>query len=80
MRVTSLSTNVEPPSVESGASVNEPLWFKGTGFDSEPSVPLRIPPNKANRNLGTESDAEFEEIGAFIYNQVMQRRQAKQND
>ena len=39
MRATSLSTNVEPPSVESG---NEPNWFKGTGFDSEPSVPLRI--------------------------------------
>ena len=34
---------------------------KSEGFDSEPSLPLQIP-NGLNHNLGTESDAEDDEI------------------
>ena len=76
-KVPSLSTNVEPLSIVARATVVESNGVEGKGFDSEPSLPLQqISSSKSNLNLGAESDAEIEEIGALIYDQVMQRRQS----
>ena len=75
MRVSSLSTKVESHSTGARAMGVDPDEVKGQGFDSEPSLPLQIPSSKSNHNLGTESDDEVDEIGAMIYDQVMQRKQ-----
>ena len=75
MRVSSLSTEVESHSTGARAMGVDPDEVKGQRFDSEPSLPLQIPSSKSNHNLGTESDDEVDEIGALIYDQVMQRKQ-----
>ncbi|EJK49234.1 hypothetical protein THAOC_31913, partial [Thalassiosira oceanica] len=66
-----LSTNKESLSVGSGAETTD----EGRGMTS---VSLPAPFNGSHQNLRTESDDEVEEIGALIYDQVMQRRQQKQ--
>ena len=75
MRVPSLSTNVESPSIGARTRGDEPDGMKGEGFDSGPSLPmLQIPSSKSNHNLGAESDDEVDEIGALIYDQVMRNK------
>jgi len=54
----------------------EPDKVESIFFYSEPSLPmLQIPSSKFKHNLVAESDDEVDEIGAWIYVQVMQRRQ-----
>ena len=74
MRVPSPCTNVQSLSIGARARGVESDGIKGKGFDSEISLPLQIP-SKSKRNLGSESDDEVDEIGALIYDQVMQQRQ-----
>ena len=76
MRVPSLSTNVESPSIGARTRGDEPDGMKGEGFDSGPSLPmLQIPSSKSNQTPGKEIDDEADEIGAMIYDHLMQRRQ-----
>ncbi|EJK61851.1 hypothetical protein THAOC_17581, partial [Thalassiosira oceanica] len=70
-RASSRSTNVDSASVGAGARDNETM---NEGRDVT-SVSLPAPSNRSYLNRGTESDDEVDEIGAFIYAQVMQRRQ-----
>ena len=68
-------TNVKSPSTGDKAMVVEPDKVEGEGFDSEALLPLQqIQSSKYNHKLGTESDDEVEEIGAWIYDQVMRKR------
>jgi len=71
MRVPPLCVNVQSLC----KSEVEPDGVKGQGFGSKPSLPLRIASSKSNHKLWTESDDEVDEIGSFIYDQVMQQRQ-----
>ena len=68
-------TNVESLSTGARAMVVEPDKVEGEGFDSEPSLPLQSS-SKSNHNPGTESEDEDDEIGAMIYDHLMQRRQS----
>ena len=68
------NTNMESLYIGARTIVGKPNMLKGKGFGSEHSLPMQIPPNKSNTNLGTESDDEFEEIGALIYDQVMRHK------
>ena len=61
MRAPSLSKKVGPLSTGARAMGVDLVGVKSEGFDSEPSLPLQIP-NGLNHNLGTESDAEDDEI------------------
>ena len=66
---------MEPLSTEARAKVVEPILVKSEGFDLEPSLPLQIPSSKSNQTPGKEIDDEADEIGAMIYDHLMQRRQ-----
>ena len=68
-------TNVESLSIGDKAMVVEPDRVEGEGYDSEPSLPLQIPSSKSNQTPGKEIDDEADEIGAMIYDHLMQRRQ-----
>ena len=68
-------TNVESLSIGDKAMVVEPDRVEGEGYDSEPSLPLQIPSNPSIDSLGTENEDEDDEIGAWIYDQVVQQRQ-----
>ena len=72
VRVSSPSTKVNSPSAGDGARCAEPNGFKGEGRGATSA--LKVPSRRSDRNRGTESDDEVDEIGALIYDQVMRRR------
>ena len=75
VRLSSPSTNVNSPSVGDGARCAEPNGFKGEGRGATSVPSLKVPPERSDRNRGTDSDDEIDEIGALIYDQAMRRRQ-----
>ena len=68
--------SLESLSAGTGVSAVENNGFKDDDIDPEPVLPLSVPSNSSRHNCATESDDEIEEIGALIYDQVMQRRQS----
>jgi len=71
VRLSSPSTKVNSPSAGDGARCAEPNGFKGEGRGA---TSAKVPSRRSDRNRGTESDDEVDEIGALIYDQVMRRR------
>ena len=70
-RVSSPCSNVQSPSAIDGARGVEPNEFKGEGRGATSSaLSLKVPSKRSDHNRATESDDEFDEIGALIYDQI----------
>jgi len=72
--VSLFDANVESVSVAAGTSGFESNKCEGEGRAPGPALTLPVPSGNFCCNRGTESDDELDEIGALIYDHVMQRR------